>query len=338
MSQNNVSEEGHYLPARRFLDCSSTDYDMVKAAKAAEEGAANGDPDAQYLHALFMYNGAGGITEDRKTAEETFSLAMSGGSREATIVSMEFSRNEPEVMDKLLALRLRGEQKDTDASRKLFELYDNGKRCVKKDHAEAIRFYTACAECDDAVAQDTIGFMFLMGKGVRKDREKAVYWLKRAADNGSGSAMYHMGQMYDQGLCDTEPDLKNAVQWYRMGAEAGDMEAQFALGCIYSTPRIKYTNEREAAQMFLKAAEQGHAEAAYQIGMMSAYGQGVKRDPSVAVKWLERAAEGGFQQAMVDYANMSFEGQVIPKDLEKAAHWFTVAANRCNGYAQYALA
>ena len=90
--------------------------------------------------------------------------------------------------------------------------------------------------------------------------------------------------------------------------------------------------------MFLKAAEQGHAEAAYQIGMMSAYGQGVKRDPSVAVKWLERAAEGGFQQAMVDYANMSFEGQVIPKDLEKAAHWFTVAANRCNGYAQYALA
>ena len=27
---------------------------------------------------------------------------------------------------------------------------------------------------------------------------------------------------------------------------------------------------------------------------------------------------------------------LIPKNLEKAAHWFTEAANRCNGYAQYA--
>lgn len=144
MSQNTVTEDGLYIPARRFLDCSVPDYDLSKAAKAAEEGSSQGDPDAQYLYALFMYNGAGGVTEDRKTAEETFALSMSGGSREGTIVSMEFSRNDPDVMEKLLRLRLRGEERDTDACRRLFELYDNGSECVKKDHAEAIRFYTPC--------------------------------------------------------------------------------------------------------------------------------------------------------------------------------------------------
>ena len=331
MSQSTSMDGGYFAPSRRYLDCASPDFDLRRAASEAEAGASQGDPDAQYLHALLLYLGKG-CPQDRKTASEALALSAAAGYRPADIVRGETERDEPELLEKVLELRLRGEQRDTDACRKLFELYDNGSECVKKDHAEAIRFYTVCAENDDVEAQDTIGFMYLMGKGVAKDREKALRWLKAAAENGCGRAMYRIGRMYDEGLCYTEPDIASAVSWYEKAVDADDPDAEFAMGCIHSTPKTRYTDDREAARMFGLAAEHGHAEAQYQIGMLYAYGQGVPRDPSMAVKWLEKSCEGGYQQAMVDFANMSFEGQMVPKDYAKAAKWFQVAADRCSGY------
>ena len=188
MSQSISSEDGLYTPSRRYLDCATPEFDVREAAAQAEKGSAEGNPDAQYLHALFLYTGQG-LVEDRKTAAETFSIAASSGSRPADIVRAELERNEPEVQERLIRLRLRGEERDTDACRRLFELYDNGSECVSKDHAEAVRFYTVCAENDDVEAQNTIGFMYLMGKGIRKDSEKSVRWINAAAENGSAKAM-----------------------------------------------------------------------------------------------------------------------------------------------------
>ena len=335
MEQN--GSEWLYEPSRRYMDCASPDFDPKRAEALAEQGASEGNPDARYLHGLFLYLGEGGAIADPATAAEMFSLAEAEGHMPASIVSAELKRNEPEVQRKVMELRLRGEERDTAACARLFELYDNGSECVRKSHAEAVRFYTVCAENDDPVAQRVIGFMHLKGKGIPKNPQLAVRWLKAAADNGDANAMYRLGQMYDEGTGDAEPDLKTAVQWYEKAAAAGDRDAQFAMGCIHSMPKTRWTSDQKAAEMFEKAAEQGHDEAQYQLGMMLAYGQGVQRDPSRALYWLEKSCENGYQQAMVDLANMSFEGQVLPKDFAKAAKWFTEAANMCNGYAQYAL-
>ena len=176
-------------------------------------------------------------------------------------MAAEIERNPEDVMEDLIRLRLRGEQRDVDACSKLFDMYDHGTSAVRKDHAEAIRWYTVCAENDDVAAQNTIGFMYLMGKGIRKNREKAVLWLQKAAQNGSAEAMYHMGQMYDQGLCDTEPDLGKAVDWFTRAADAGDMDARFSMGCICSTPRTKYTDGRKAVSCRITDATRSFEEA-----------------------------------------------------------------------------
>ena len=78
MSDDAISQDGQYVPARSLMDCGSMDYDMRKAASAAERGAGSAVPDAQYLYALFLYVGEAGVTVDRKTAAELFSLAASG--------------------------------------------------------------------------------------------------------------------------------------------------------------------------------------------------------------------------------------------------------------------
>lgn len=264
--------EWRYEPSRRLMDCASPEFDLSKASALAEEAAASGDADARYIRGLLLYLGEGGNVRDRSTAAEMFSLAAASGHQSASIVSSEIPRNDEATQERIMKLRLRGEERDTSACARLFELYDNGAECVRKSHAEAIRFYTVCAEEGDPVAQRTIGFMYLKGKGVSKDPVAALKWLRAAADEGDANAMYRLGQVYDEGLADVNPDLKTAVQWYEKAAAAGDKDAQFAMGCIHSAPRTKWTSDQKAAQMFEKAAEQGHEEAQYQIGMMLAYG------------------------------------------------------------------
>ncbi len=326
-----------FEPARRLMDCSSPEFDLRRAAALAEDAANEGDADARYLCGLLLYLGEGGEVPDEATARDLFSLAAASGHQSSSIVSEEIGRNAPEVQRPLMELRLRGEERDTAACAELFEAYDRGDSRVRKSHAEAVRFYTVCAEAGDAVAQRAIGWMIFKGKGVPKDFELGMKWLREAAANGDASAMYRLGQIHDEGQGDTEPDLKTAVKWYEAASDAGDRDAQFAFGCICASPKNRWSSDARAAELFEKAAEQGHAEAAYQLGMMLAYGQGIDRDPSRAAYWLERACEGGYQQAMVDYANMCFEGRVLPQNYATAAKWFTTAADQCNGYAQYAL-
>ena len=187
-----------FVSARNLMDRHSQSYSLESAANEARNGL-SGSPDAKYLFALFQYTGQGGVQQDKESARKLFSEAASEGSAEAGIVTGEFERNTTDVMDELIPLRLMGEERDTEASAQLFAMYDKGNDKVKRSHAEAVRFYTACAEEGDVAAQAKIGFMYLMGKGIPKDRDLALKWLGKAADNGDGTAMYRIGQMYDQG-------------------------------------------------------------------------------------------------------------------------------------------
>lgn len=320
----------------------SGDGDFKKACAMAEALAAE-DAESAYLLGLMEYAGRG-TQQDRAKASEEFGIAAGMGSQEAAIVAEEISRNPEEVQSGLMDLRFKAECGDLSACRSIFPLYDTGKDGkgnrgpAKKNHAEAIRLYMPCAEAGDADAQNTIGYMYLMGKGVAKDRVLALRLLEDAWKNGCAQAAHRIAYMYDSGQDFNDPDLDNAVKWYTRAADMGYADAEFALAGIMFIQDSPYYDPVRAAKLLIKAADQGQHEAEQEAGMMYAYGSnGVRRDPNKAVKYLEAACEGGVQQAMTNYANMCFEGQVLSRDLEKAAKWFTKAAENYDGMAQYAL-
>ncbi len=154
-------------------------------------------------------------------------------------------------------MRLRGEQRDADACAHLFSIYDDGRPTSGKTTPRRSGG-TLSARERRCRCPEHVGFMYLMGKGIRKDRDRAVKWLRAATDNGCAKAMCRIGRMYDEGLCNTDPDLKSAMTWYQRAADAGDPDAQFALGCIYSMPQGKYFDDREATRIFGRTAENGH--------------------------------------------------------------------------------
>lgn len=99
-------------------------------------------------------------------------------------------------------------------------LIEAGKLALeRKDYAEALRLLLPCAEQGSAEAQASIGFLFMMGEGTKRDVPKAVAWLTRAAEQGRGEAAHNLGTLY----LTCEPDMPRnpeaSKKWYLKARE-----------------------------------------------------------------------------------------------------------------------
>ena len=70
------------------------------------------------------------------------------------------------------------------------------------------------AKQDYAKAQYAVGKCYKDGKGVDKDRAKAVSWFSKAAQQGNSDAQYHLGKSYLKGK-GVAADRKKASSWLK---------------------------------------------------------------------------------------------------------------------------
>ena len=88
-------------------------------------------------------------------------------------------------------------------------------------------------------------------------------------------------------------DYKEAVKWYRLAAEQGSISAQFSLGVMYNTGEGVLQDYNEAAKWSRLAADQGNAYAQVNLGSMYIDGKGVPENYAEAAKWFRKAADQG---------------------------------------------
>ncbi len=104
--------------------------------------------------------------------------------------------------------------------------YKTGMKAYKaKDYKAALKEWMPLAEQDDPKAQNSLGFMYLNGRGIAKDKAKAVFWFRKAADHGNARAQGNLGIMYENGWGVAKNDTK-AVYWYRKAAKQGYAKAE----------------------------------------------------------------------------------------------------------------
>jgi TPR repeat protein len=89
------------------------------------------------------------------------------------------------------------------------------------DYATALRLWRPLAEQGAAIAQVSLGIMYLEGEGVPKDYAEAFKWFRKAADQGDANAQSLLGGMYDEGL-GVPQSYVEAVKWYRRSADHGN--------------------------------------------------------------------------------------------------------------------
>jgi S1-C subfamily serine protease len=117
---------------------------------------------------------------------------------------------------------------------------------------EAMRWYHKAAELGDAQAQNTLGWRYSNGIGVKQDYVEAEKWYRKAAEQGYASALFRLGYMYHEGKGVKKDEVK-AAQWYRRAAEQEVAEAQYNLGVLYAYGKGVMHSPTAAADWFYKA-------------------------------------------------------------------------------------
>ena len=186
------------------------------------------------------------------------------------------------------------------------------------------------AALGDATAQNTLGNIYLQGRGVPISENEAFKWFLKAAENGFEIAQSQVGWMYFQGQ-GVKQDDRAAADWSRKAADQDDAAGQRLLGFLYLIGRGVSKDEKTAAVWLRKAALNGDPEAQAQFGIMCVNGTGVARDLPQGLEWLRTAAASGTALAEYDLGYVYENGIGVTKDSKTAIEWYQKAAN--HGYA-----
>ncbi len=154
-------------------------------------------------------------------------------------------------------------------------------KVIPYSEEEAFKELLYLAENGDIAQQYKIGDMYLDGKGISKDINKAIYWYKKSASQGNVDSQNALGVIYT--FYGEFKDVKESIIWYEKAANQGFSAAQFNLANIYK-------NENEKSfELYKKSANQSNKFSQHQLGKMYAQGIGVKVDMKKAKFWTYKA-------------------------------------------------
>jgi TPR repeat protein len=98
----------------------------------------------------------------------------------------------------------------------------------KGNMRKAVRLYLAGAEAGDSGCQLNLGNLYDEGSGVRRDRDAALYWYKRAYRQGHASAAHNIGVTWRN-----EKRFTRAQEWFRKAVAMGDEESNLEIAKFY---------------------------------------------------------------------------------------------------------
>jgi len=163
---------------------------------------------------------------------------------------------------------------------------------IPQDYNLALYWYRRAAQQGHSAAQTTLGVMYIFGQGVTADPEQAVYWNTLAAIQGEAIAQGNLGISYIQGYGVTQC-YQQAEHWFRTSAMQDNTHAQINLAWMYETGLIGSPNPEQAFYWSHRAATLGDNTGQINVGLMYMRGHGVGQCYSQAAYWFRQAAETG---------------------------------------------
>ncbi|MBQ6827314.1 MAG: SEL1-like repeat protein, partial [Thermoguttaceae bacterium] len=189
-----------------------------------------------------------------------------------------------------------------DAWHALARIYWNGDEGVKKDALKTFRYLQEGADLGSWDAMCDLGVAYAEGLLGEKDPEKAMETWQKAAELGSGKAMYYIAQVYRD-----KEEYEEAAKWYQKGAEAGYADAMFALAMAYFKGEGVPQDNKKCEEYLLKAAELGHLNSIVNLGHAYSLIEELK-DLKKAVFWYQKAADLGSAEGYYKLADFYLEG------------------------------
>lgn len=219
------------------------------------------------------------------------------------------------------------EMGDSWAQYLLANMYMIGKG-VSQDINKAINLYTDSAKQGHKNAQFNLGLICESNKFY----QEALYWYIKAAEQEHKDAMFNLANMYQEGK-GIPKDMKKAIGLYTKAANLGNVKAQSNLGVIFDISNLY----ESAIYWYTKAAESKDVDAIFNLALMYYKGRGVNRDVTKAIDLYTQGAKLGHVRSQYNLAVIYHCGEVVTQNIDNAIYWYTQAANLGNVDAQHAL-
>lgn len=235
---------------------------------------------------------------------------------------------------------------NADAQVELGRLYWKGERGVKKDYAEAVKWFQKAVDKGNVYGKFLLGQCYDDGIGVEKNYTKAYtlynevyYELDKMAEAGDVKAQTYLGIYYlrtdfTDHLHTLDPK-KLAFTAFKDAALQGYVLAYCCLGLCYEKGYGVTQSYAEAMKWYRLAAEQGRADAQYNLGLYYHYGWGCTQSDAKAVKWWRLAAEHGLAEARYNLGLSNKNGYGVTQSDAEAIKWYRLAAEQGWEPAQY---
>jgi uncharacterized protein len=161
----------------------------------------------------------------------------------------------------------------------------------KQDYTTAQRHYQELAEFGIPEAKNELGKMYLNGRGVEPDPQKALTLFKEAQKAGENTVSTRF----------------IAKAQAKAGADA-----------------IKQ-GDRRGIELLEEAAAAGDANAYYYQAQLYQRGELIPKDPTRAVQLYQSAADKGYYRAYIELGKMYEKGKDVPQDYKKAENYYVLA-------------
>ena len=179
-------------------------------------------------------------------------------------------------------------------------------------------------------AQDRYGWAVL-SESKEKNAEEAFKYLQKAKDNGSISAMVHLGACY-QNAWGTARNPSVAFELYEQAHNAGDLGGTIQYGLCLKNAIGVVGDPINAAKLFKEASDKGDPIGQREYGKCLETGCGVAKNVHKAIEYHQKASDAGDPEGMFNYAMMLFSGDVLERDVDAAVDLFRNSA--CCGFSE----
>ena len=128
-------------------------------------------------------------------------------------------------------------------------IFGDGKTAFSnKDFDKAYSIWLPLASNGYVPAQDTIGYLYSNGLGVKQNHEKAVEWYKKAAEGNHLEAMFNLANAYRLGR-GVPKNIELAEDLYRKSLCSGYKYSIVGLVALYSNGQLQPRSEAEESAL-----------------------------------------------------------------------------------------
>lgn len=202
---------------------------------------------------------------------------------------------------------------------RLYEILSTDKY-VNIEWEKALDWLKMAAESGDDRIKIELGDILYEDYFLLEDEEygkEALAWYRKAEENENDYAFMRIARCYKYGV-GVKENQKEAFKWYEKAAISGNMRGNFQCAECYYMGRGVKEDKKKSFELYKKAADSGEADACYMVGKCYEFGFGVEENQNKAFEWyLKSADEGNFVEAIFSVAEFYFNFEDKKIDLDK---------------------